>query len=121
MGVTEMGVTLVFSEMSVAAKGYAGRWVTGGRDRNGCDTCIFQDGCSCYGSITGDSVGGYGKTPVEEFGVDLAASWKALEVEDICSNRFLLDATLACSLACTNQNRIYYTSVNRIIHIDRQC
>lgn len=86
---------------------------------NGCDL-YFGHGCGCYGSITGDGVGGYyGRsmvvTPVEGVGVDLAASWRALEVEDICSNRFLLDAMLACSLVCTNQNRIYYyTSMNRI-------
>ena len=36
-------------------------------------------------------------------GMDLAGSAVA---EDICSNRFLLDAMLACCLACAKQNRI---------------
>ena len=82
-----MGVTPVFSDMDVVAMG-----------------------ASLETVFVGMVV-----TPVEGVGVDLAASWRVLEVEDICSNRFLLDAMLACSLACTNQNRIYYyTSVNRI-------
>ena len=73
-----MGVTLVFSEMGVAATG-----------------------ASLETMLVGMVV-----TPVEGVGVDLAASWRTLEVEDICSNRFLLDAMLACSLACANQNGI---------------
>ena len=36
-----------------------------GCDRNGCDTCILEDGCGCYGSITVDSVGGYGSNTSE--------------------------------------------------------
>ena len=84
MGVTEMGVTLVFLKMDVAAMG-----------------------ASLETVLVGMVV-----TPVEEIGVDLAASWRALEVEDICSNRFLLDAMLACSLACTNQNILYLCEQN---------
>ena len=56
MGVTEMGVTLVFLEMDVAAMG-----------------------ASLETVLVGMVV-----TPVEGVEVDLAASWRALEVEDIC-------------------------------------
>ena len=115
MGVTDldMGVTPVFLEMGSAAKGASleGMLELVGVTEMGVTLVLLEMGVATMGASLETVLVGMVVTLVEGVGVDLAASRTALDV-DICSNRFLLDAMLACSLACANQNRIY-ASVNR--------